>query len=151
MSDFRAKSGDLCMSDAMPWQQSWQYRTCLPIADVVNDDFFRSVQSMLRAGDSITVCQFDKFDARGAKLLAFVTVRVASSAPDAVKIVCVGDVVTVDYEDQKPASPSSAGYVVRKQFGGGFAVEDATGNVIEQLKTKAEAEEFAAQFNGKAA
>lgn len=100
MNELRAKPGDLCMSDAMPFCQHHEYRTGYPLAEVLHDRFFLPMRGQLYGGDSITICQFEKdhVGRREARLLALVTVRVISSSPAAetVPLLMVGEIVRVD-------------------------------------------------------
>jgi hypothetical protein len=112
MNEHRACPPDLCIAEAMPFQQHHEYRTHLPIADVVHDQFFLPLRGQLYAGDSITICRFDRANAgrRDAVLVEVATVRVVASGPraDAVPLVMVGDVVKVAADAAKSAKTAKA-------------------------------------------
>jgi hypothetical protein len=103
MNDLRARALDLCMSEAMPFMQSYQYRTIHPVADVIHDQFFVQLRGQLYAGDEITICRMDSATAgrRDAKLLEVGKVRVVSSGPnvDAVPLVLTGSIVYVGEQE----------------------------------------------------
>lgn len=88
MTEQFCKPQDLCMTDAMPFQQRHECRTTLPLADVLTDRFFNNVRANLRAGDSIAICQYEAAPGNHhkAKLVAFCEVRVSEIAADAVKL-----------------------------------------------------------------
>lgn len=99
------------MGDAMPFCQTYQHRTAFALKDVIHDQFFMPLRSQLYAGDSITLCRFDRAEGhrRDARLLEFATVRVVASSPgaQAVPLVLVGDIVAVPGPDE-PAEPVEA-------------------------------------------
>lgn len=88
MTEQFCKPQDLCMTDAMPFQQRHECRTTLPLTDALTDRFFNNVRANLRAGDSIAICQYEAAPGNHhkAKLVAFAEVRVSEIAPDAVKL-----------------------------------------------------------------
>lgn len=89
MTDLRAKPQDLCMSDASPFQQHYEYQTVARLPDVLNDQFFMPLRAQLYAGDEITLCRFDNLGGdsrRKRKLLEIATVRVVSAGPDATAV-----------------------------------------------------------------
>lgn len=96
MNDLRAKPGDICMSDASPFQQHWEYRTVYPLAGILNDRFFLPLRDQLRAGDSVTICRYDTndYNSREAQLLEVADVRVVCSGRehDVVKLHVRGEV-----------------------------------------------------------
>lgn len=107
-SELRARPTDFCMSDYMSFQQSWQYRTTWPLADVLHDQFFMPMRASLRSGDQITLCRYNGIDQnhRDIELLEWVKVIIAYSRPDAQfvsfsrmsEIVIVGGVKAKDYK-----------------------------------------------------
>lgn len=109
MNDHRAKPGDLCMSDAMPWCQHFEYRTDLPLKDITHDKFFLPVRDNLRDGDAITLCRFAKVD-KGTqeKLLEVVEVRVLKCEHEGVKLGQRGKIETFDHGDTAAAKPPKA-------------------------------------------
>lgn len=109
MNELRAKPGDLCIADAMPFQQHHEYRCTHPIADVLHDKFFLPLRGQLYPGDAITICRFDKIDAqrRDAKLIEVATVRVVASGPNAtaVPVLLIGGIDQVDPVRRSPGRP----------------------------------------------
>ena len=113
MNDLRVKPLDLCMSEAMPFQQHYELRTTHPIADVAHDQYFLPVRGQIYAGDQITICRFDKADAtrREAKLLEVGVIRIVESGANAktVPVILMGPVVTVTPAAKiEPAKPDKA-------------------------------------------
>ena len=104
--DERAKPGDLCMADAMPFQQHHEYRTHVPIEDLINDErFFLNVKDNLRPGDSITICRYA--DNTFRKLIEVADVRVIETSNVAVRIHQRGEVERVA-EPESSNAPSVA-------------------------------------------
>lgn len=109
-NDHRAKQGDLCMSDAMPYQQHHEYRTTLPLSEVLHDKFFLSVSGNLRVGDNITICRYDRVDVqhRSSKLLEIADVRVAETGKEFVRL----HIRVVETIEAKAEEPVKASHVV---------------------------------------
>lgn len=146
MNDHRAKPSDLCMMDARPFMQGWCYRTTLPIRDVLHDQFFMPVGTMLRCGDSITIGRFTAYD---GEMIESADVSVLASGATGVRVALKGDIRTFDLPAKpEPAPMTERVYSAAKEFGGGFLVKDDLGNVIDSFKTKKDAEAFAANLNG---
>lgn len=102
MTEHRAKPGDLCMSDAMPFQQHWSYRTTLPLADAITDTFFLPVAPNLRPGDSITMVSYDR--PSFGRVVEFSTVMVVEKRQDAVELVVTAAPEAVPARESAPAS-----------------------------------------------
>lgn len=94
MNDYRARAQDLCMNDAMPFQQQFQYRTTLPLRDIVHERFFLPLAPNLRPGDQIRMVSYDR--PSGGSVLEIVDVIVANKRPNAVVIVLLGDVRAIE-------------------------------------------------------
>ena len=139
MSELRARPSDICMSDAMPFQQHWEYRTTWPIKDVLHDKFFLSLRAQLRAGDGINICRYDGADInhKGISLIEFATVRVIASgaASEVVKVSLVGEIMVIGDAVEGPAEM----YVRRGQAGKFRVMKGDT--LIEEFGSKIEAEE----------
>gem|GEM_PF-5809846 len=93
MSEHRAKPADLCMADAMPFQQHHEYRTTLAVETVLQPRFFLDVRSNLRAGDAITICRFR--DRSWQALIALAEVRVVAIGSDGVALHLRGQIETM--------------------------------------------------------
>lgn len=101
MNELRAKPGDLCMADAMPFQQHYEYRTTDPVGAVIHDKFFLPVAGNLRPGDQVTICRYDS----GAHdcLIELGTVRVIEKAHDEIRLFQIGEVSHI-----QPPKPTEA-------------------------------------------
>lgn len=148
MDELRCKSGDLCMSDAAPFQQHWECRTTWPLADVIHDKYFLPMRNQLRSGDSITLCRYDAADPshQKLKLLEVANVRVLSAGMSAetVPLAVIGGIEDFSAEsteqDQKPKNELA----VAKGFAGKWRVVRGD-TLIEEFGSKAEAEAALAQ------
>ena len=103
-NEYRAKASDLCMSEAMPFQQQFQYRTTLPLKDVVHEKFFLPVAANLRAGDQIRMVSYDR--PAGGSVLELVDVIVIEKKPDAVVVVPLEEARAIEpRRDEKEDAP----------------------------------------------
>src|ERR1035437_7767179 len=136
MSDLRARPLDVCMSDTMPFAQRWCCKTTWPLGDVLNDEYFLSVRTQLRAGDTIRISRFDRNDSndRDATLLETCEVIVAASGPAAlaVKIAVIGQLVILG------DAGSQAAYEVRRGQAGKFKLM-AGEEIVQEFGSKLEA------------
>lgn len=82
----RIKPADICMSDASPFQQHYEARTVHPLKQVAVDTAFTELRAMLRPGDEVSICQYDKADYRSARLVAFCKVRVVHVGARSVEV-----------------------------------------------------------------
>jgi hypothetical protein len=101
----QAKSNDMCMGEAMPFQQHYEYRTTLPLADVIHDKFFLPMRTQLYPGDSITLCRVNTATGsrRDSVLSEIATVRVISSSQGAVPLALLS-LETIDAPVQEKAA-----------------------------------------------
>ena len=72
----RIKPADICMADASPFQQHYEVRTVHPLKQVAVGAAFTGLRAMLRPGDELSICQYDRHSYRSARLVAFCKVRV---------------------------------------------------------------------------
>ena len=91
MTEHRANSNDLCMASAMSFQQHHEYRTILPLDDIIAmPRFFLNVAANLRIGDKIALCRYNALSSaqehRGVTLLETAEVRVAAMTREAVTL-----------------------------------------------------------------
>lgn len=136
--ELRARGADLCMSDAMPFQQHWEHRTTWPLADVLNDKYFLNVRDQLRAGDAITICRYDGRDANHTtvQLLEVASVRIIACGRDKpnVPLVVIGEIQRVGKEVAGPGPLE----VVKGKAGKYVLVRGE--DTVEEFGSKAEAE-----------
>lgn len=152
----RINPQDFCMADAMPFQQHYECRTQYPVVDVIADDkSFLNVRANLSVGDRITVCSYKKVDSRSGVsegLTGIANVRVTDVSDKGVVLVLETAPVIVREPKPQPAPElADEALLVKKVFGGGYAVFDKKGNSIEQFKTKVEAKEFSYRFGDRKA
>lgn len=53
----RARTGNLCMAEAVPFGQKWTYHTDRPLDMVLSPDYFKAERYKLRVGDELRVCR----------------------------------------------------------------------------------------------
>lgn len=97
MNEYRARAQDLCMADAMPFHQHFEYRTTLPLAEVLHERFFLPVANNLRVGDQITLLSYDRPQGpqHNGRVLEIATARVVEKRADAIELFTVGEVAHV--------------------------------------------------------
>lgn len=138
MNEYRLKPTDICMADAMPWQQHWEARTTWPLAEVLHDKFFLNMRTQLRAGDAITLCRYSGTDPthRNVKLLEVATLRVieAGERAEAVPIALIGEISTFG-DSPAPSAPLT----VARGFAGKFRLM-AGEDLVEEFGSKGEAD-----------
>lgn len=126
MSDYRAKAQDLCMADAMPFNQHFEYRTTLPLVEVIHDRFFLPVAGNLRAGDLINLVSFDRpvGPQHNGRVVEIATVRVVEKRADAVELFQVGEMAKVPRTNGKADHTAEALATPRERYipGDGKAV-----------------------------
>lgn len=137
MSELRAKPSDLCMADAMPFNQHYEYRTTWPLSELLHDRFFLPVRDQLRAGDQITLCRFDSTDERSKQLVEIVAVRVkrAGRGHDTVPLHAIGRVEIVAEAGQAAGALS-----VARGFAGKWRVMKGE-TLVSEYGSRVEAEE----------
>lgn len=147
---YRLHDGDICMADAMPFNQHHEVRTTFDISSGITSEMFLNIRHRLAAGDVIHVCQFDSKDFQ--RLVAVVEVRIVFSDQDGIEVIQVGEVYRVKPVEKKMAIPQTGStYRAKKVFQGGFVVVDEKGNEYEHFDTKAKAEQWIADINMTAA
>ena len=144
---------DMVMSAPMPFNQDWQARIPVPIAEV--GDFGVALQaaySSLRPGDRVDICSFERGAGEWVRFRAMVSVRVVAKADNKIEAVAVGPVFHVPDRETGPGTAGDKpmlGVFANSQ--GAFEVRDTKGNIIELFVEKDQAEEFAARENQRTA
>ncbi len=85
------KAQDLAMTDAMSFQQHFEHRTILPIADLVHPLYFMPVAANLRVGDRVSVVRYNKPPAQhhgdaGLRIMETAEFRIVSKTREAIDI-----------------------------------------------------------------
>lgn len=108
MTEHRAKTPDLCMSDAMPFQQHFEYRTQLPLSEIINERFFLPCGASLRPGDRISLVRYDGpvTAHHMARVIEFAAVRVVAKSSKALELMPEGEITKVPKPEAEPASPA---------------------------------------------
>jgi hypothetical protein len=147
---FRLKTGDLAYGGA--FQAEHQARVDRPIDDLDLAEFFQDVQANLKPGDWVVVVAYK--DRTWAQVMESRKAIIVSSrqevamGPKVTRAAWMGDTISVPQAALKPAAAQPTIKLdIKKEFGGGFTVQDAKGNVVEQFKTKAEAEAYVINLN----
>lgn len=93
-NDYRAKAQDLCMNDAMPFQQQFQYRTTLPLREVIHERFFLPVANNLRTGDQIRIVGYDRpaGPRHDGRVVEVAEVIVTDKRPEAIVLDLLGEI-----------------------------------------------------------
>ena len=142
--NYRISPLQLCMSDAMPFQQHHECRIAgRDIDEVIGDELFLNVKANLQVGDEIVICGYE--DQTWQRLQQIARTRVTSISQEAVKLLQEGKTVEIPMEKRAEATTKPQPIVeVKRGFGGVFNVLDLKkDSVIESFKTKQEAVDYA--------
>lgn len=141
---------DICMSDPMPFNQHWDARVPVPIADVGDvGKALHSAFASLRPGDRVDIASFA--DRAWTNAVEFATFRVTSLDDDVIKVIQIGDTVKVPKAKPASAKPADDQLEVVTVKGGAFEVRDGKGNTLETFVSRKQAEDFKRQSSGSAA
>ena len=149
ITPFRLKGKDFASCEGMPFQQHFEARVDRPLDDLDMNELFRDLQAALRVGDQVTICAY--MDNRWETLMQVGVARIV--AKDSRDKNIQGAWVTKPYDVPKPDMEKKAfrakerKLTIKKEFGGGFTIQDDRGAVIERVKTKAEASDYVARLN----
>jgi hypothetical protein len=139
---YRIPRSDICMSDAMPFNQHWEARIPVPIEELGDlGTAFHSAFGSLLPGDQIEVCSFERVGGDWRRLLEIATFRIVEKTAERAEAVRVGKVFSVP-EPMAKISETTVSQLVIVDVGKAFEVRDAAGNIIEQFVDKAQAEVF---------
>lgn len=150
---FRLKPLNLCYASQSPFQAKHEARVDRPLDDLDLKEVFQDVQANLRVGDEVTICAYR--ESNWKQLMEIGVCRVVFQGKDEAnrqrtRAVWVGAFFQVPKEEQAPApNRAEQKLEIKKQFGGGYVVQDDKGHVIESVKTKAEAEAYIERLNPK--
>lgn len=137
---------DVCMADAMQFNQHFEVRIPVPIKSIPDIGLaLQSAASIMRSGDQVTVCAFE--DKSWRALTEVATYRVAG-AGRALRLFRVFGPVLVPKEMREEAK-AVANILSVKPLGSGFVVVDAYDNQIEQFAEEGQAQAFARRENAK--
>lgn len=129
----RCRPDDVCMSDAMPFQQHWEVRTTYALKECINNSFLLDVRGRIRAGDIVRMCRYVNDTWQEVVEIAEVSVLAVDNS--GVDIVLTRDIATYG------TAPVS-GIAVGRGFAGQFVVR-IDGTIDKKFNTKIEAEEYA--------
>ena len=139
MADYRCKPGDVCMSEAMPFAQSWEVRTTYPLDECIkNPSFLMNVRSFFRAGHRINLCRYVS-ETWGEVIEVCDGLRVRLVDAQGVDLIKTQEIV-------RTGSDAEPGIVVSRGFRGRFVVRQ-DGAVILERNTIVEANEEAQKLS----
>lgn len=144
---FRLKGTNFAQCEGMPFQQHFEARVDRPLDDLDMKEFFRDLQENLRVGDQVTVCAYMRDD--WEDLMEIGVCRIIHKAVKEIEAAWTGPIIEVPKPSgKKKAFVNKTQKLYRKkEFGGGFTVQDKEGHVIERFKTKAEADDYISRLN----
>ncbi len=142
---FRLNPVDLCMADAMPFQQHHEARVYgRNLEDVLTPSLLLNVRSNIKVGDEVVICGYA--DQTMRRLTQFVRVRVFSTQKDGVNFMVDGKVTDIPAVEGDP-EPVKSGPVLEVARGLRCFNVLSNGVVLETFRTKAEAQEWADAHN----
>lgn len=148
---FRLRPADLSFGES--FQARFQARVDRPIDDLDLDEMFRDLQDNLRTGDWVTVVAYR--DKTWQQVMEWRTAIVTSVRQEVaggkrmIRAAWANDYGQVSPENRqvRPVNTPPVKLNVKKEFGGGFTVQDDKGAVIERFKTKDEANLYIENLN----
>ena len=151
---FRLKAPNLCSGNVMTFQEHHEARVDRPLDDIDLTEFFMDVQANVRVGDEVTVCAF--LDNKWEVLMEVGTVRITEQLRRndgnraETRAVWMGEIYKLPKHEQREVfEAGEKALQIKKEFAGGFTVQDDKDAVIERFKTRAEAVDYVARLNGK--
>lgn len=150
LGEFLFKPDAVTMCEAMPFQQHFEARVYGPLDDLDLSQCFRNI-SNFEVGDQVTICAYMPFSDWG-QLMEVGTARVIAGGKNRgkpPKLAWVSAIFPVpqDADSKNKFENKQQKLYPKKEFGGGFTVQDDKGNVIERVKTKKEALDYIDRLN----
>lgn len=138
---------DLCMSEAMPFNQHWEARISVPIADIKDmGNALQSAVAVMKPGDLLNVCSFANHN--WDRLMETAQFRIVSGSQRRVLAVQVTDTVKVP-EDVVLVKASEVLKLSIEKIGNSWQVKDSRGSIVEVFVEEKQATEFVAREEAK--
>ena len=146
------KPADLTRASETVYQTYHEARITYSIDNIEDfDQFFGATKDRVRPGDKVTICSFAN---KGYDMLMEVReLRIISGGQDKPKEKLVAMWTSPKVDVPKPEvlkkqfESQEKKLYCKKEFGGGFTVQDDKENVIERFKTKKEAVDYIERLN----
>jgi len=147
LAHFRLKPLNFAQCEGMPFQQHFEARVDRPLDDLDMKELFRDLQDNLRIGDQVTVCAYMRDD--WDQLMEIGVCRIVHKDNKEIEAAWTQSFTEVPAPSGKKKEFGNKHQKLyrKKEFGGGFTVQDEQGNVIERFKTKAEADDYITRLN----
>lgn len=150
MTEYRAKPGNLCMAEAVPFGQRYNYHGDIPVKDMLHKQFFMPVRNHFRPGDTVRLVRVE-----GDRVVEFGDAIVVQVTRESVDVCADGPVhkipATVAEEAPLPETSRAAPDLFWKKGFGCFQVLDAKGTVIAEMPTRADVVAMIEEKTGKPA
>ncbi len=140
--NFRLPPVNLCMADAMPFQQHHEARVFgRDLIDVLTPELLLNVRSNIQVGDEVVVCGYS--DENMKRLTQFARVRVFSVTKDGVNFIVDGEVTGIPIGEDEPEMPKAEPRLkVVRGFNCYNIVDVKTDKILQSVKKKREAEDW---------
>jgi len=144
----RIPTSDICMADAMPFQQHYEARIAIPMKDVGDMGLaLHGACATLKAGDQVIVCAYKK---RDWQVMTEIAVFRIVENNNRIKTIQVGTTLSVPTPTTVVTlAPGQKLVVVPRDSV--FDVQDGKGNVVETFVDRKQAEAFANRESSRAA
>lgn len=153
--NYRLKPQDLTPLNSSPFMTMHGARVTYPIADAIASlDFFLTVRSNLRSGDTVRLCRYASGDWTKARLVEFAEVIITQSTPKAVEFELMGVIRTVGAAKPElevvKQEPQLAELEIVDDPQGGFIVREVvSGTVHKQFGKRGNAQNYVRDYGGK--
>ncbi len=154
MTDHRLKPQDLTPLNSSPFMTMHGARVTYPIADAIaSPEFFLTVRSNLRSGDTVRLCRYASGDWTKARLVEYGEVMITQCTPKAVEFELMGEIRVVgaakpELEPAKRQDELAELEIVDNPQGGFIVREVASGHVHKHFKSRIAADRYVADYGG---
>ncbi len=136
---YRINPRDLCLSDQAPWQSTNQVRIAgRDLNDAITNGLFSNVLENLHVGDIVEICGYA--DQTYSRLNQFARLRIVAKWKKEIRFIRHGEIEDFPLLEGEPEPGKAEPKLeVVRGYHCFNVVEKKSGNVIESLKTKKEA------------
>lgn len=147
--DYIIPRNDMCMSDAMPFSQHWEVRVPVPIEELNFNTALQACYAVLKSGDLINVCSFERNGGDWKRLREVVSLRVVAVENRKIETCLVSEIVKIKENKDDPAHVSNAPLEIVK-VGNAYEVRDGGGHTLEAFVDEGQAKAFRDRHGPKA-
>ena len=140
---YRIPTGDICMSEGMPFSQHYEARIPVPLSEIEEDPglALHGAHGSMHPGDQVIVCSFERVGNDWRRLKEVATYRIVAKGKF-LEAIRVSKITTVPAAKPIPIGAPLVELDIVTVGNNNFEVRDRAGNVVEQFGDRQQAEEF---------